>query len=100
MTRMTVGELKNLLDGLDDDIEVRFASQPSWPFEYSIEGVYVVEDPTAPVDDGDDDEDGSVELKTSIGQDDEVETVVYLAEGRQLGYLPGRAVRELGWSRD
>ena len=33
---MTVSELKEILEYYDDDIEVRFASQPNWPFEYSI----------------------------------------------------------------
>ena len=33
---MTVSELKEILEHYDDDMEGRFASQPSWPFEYSI----------------------------------------------------------------
>lgn len=36
MDEMTVGELIELLGQFDQDSKVRFASQPSWPFEYSI----------------------------------------------------------------
>ena len=68
---MTVSELKEILDYYDDDMEVRFASQPSWPFEYSIIAAV-----TAHVDE---------------------EDVIYLEEGRQLGYLPREAKEELGW---
>lgn len=67
---MTVGELKEILDRIDDDKEIRFVSQPSWPFEYSIMSNYAEND-----------------------------EVIYLAEGRQLGYLPGDIKDELGWSR-
>ena len=68
---MTVAELIEELKYMEQDAEVRFASQPSWPFEYDITGV--------------------VEVK--VDEDD----VVYLEEGRQLGYLPGEAKDELGW---
>jgi len=36
---MNVAELKEMLEYMDDDAEVLFMSQPSWPFEYSIAGV-------------------------------------------------------------
>ena len=81
---MTVGELKAILDNLDDDSEIRLAMQPSWPFEYDISDVIPVEDEDA--------------------TDEEIETfngspcdIVYLVEGRQIGYLPGHVSRELGW---
>ena len=51
--------------------EVRFASQPNWPFEYSIEDNY--------------------------GEPVETANAVYLAEGRQIGYLPGEVKEQLGW---
>lgn len=41
---MTVGELKEILDRIDDDKEIRFTSQPSWPFEYSIMSNYAEND--------------------------------------------------------
>lgn len=71
---MTVGELIDILEDLPEDAEVRLAMQPSYPFEYSISDLVTV----APMHDGD------------PGR-------VYLAEGRQLNYLPGDARDELGW---
>ena len=62
------------------DIEVRTAQQPKWAFEYSID---------------------RVEVATTIDDDDRdagKKTVVYLSEGRQIGYLPGSAAYVLGWS--
>lgn len=64
---MTVADLTELLEGLDPKMEVRMAQQPSWPFEYSIKDLVIVEG------------------------------VVYLAEGVQLGYLPGEVAQELNW---
>ena len=55
-----------------DDVEVRTAQQPKWAFEYTIDGAVTVS--------GDDDD-----------------TIVYLSEGSQLGYLPALAASELGW---
>lgn len=68
---MTVGELIEELRYMDQDATVRFASQPSWPFEYSINGV----------------------VQTTVKDQD----TVYLEEGRQVGYLPKEAADELGW---
>lgn len=67
---MTVEELKEMLEEMDDDKEIRFAGQPNWPFEYSIRSTYA-----------------------------ENNDAIYLAEGRQLGYLPGDIKDELGWRR-
>ena len=69
---MTVQELIEKLSYVNPDAEIRFASQPSWPFEYSFSGPVEVED-----------EDGF--------------STVYLVEGSQLGYLPGEAKDEIGW---
>lgn len=63
---MTVGELLDLVDG-DESIEIRLATQPSYPFEWSVEAGEVV--------------DG----------------ILYLAEGSQLGYLPGEVRDALSW---
>ena len=73
---MTVRELIEELKYMDEDATVRFASQPSWPFEYSINGV----------------------IQTTVrDRNDEKEDIVYLEEGRQVGYLPSEAKEELGW---
>ena len=78
---MTVGELIEELKLVDEDCEVRFASQPSWPFEYSIGGVIQV----------------CVETEDRNDEGYEKEEIVYLEEGMQLGYLPQEAKDELGW---
>jgi hypothetical protein len=74
---MTVADLIYELEQMNPEAEVRFASQPSWPFENDIDSVV------------------SVEIKNPrTGEDVEV---VYLEEGRQIGYLPDEACQELGW---
>ena len=72
---MTVGELIHELKYMDEGATVRFASQPSWPFEYSISGV----------------------VETIVDNRGNEEDIVYLEEGRQVGYLPKEAKDELGW---
>lgn len=72
---MTVRELIEELKYMDEDATVRFASQPSWPFEYSIYGV----------------------VQTTVNYNDNERDMVYLEEGRQVGYLPSEAKEELGW---
>jgi len=73
-----IEELQYLQEsGVPGDTAVRFASQPSWPFEYSINSVQEVQ-----IDDE---------------EADEPETIIFLEEGRQLGYLPSEAKNMLGW---
>jgi hypothetical protein len=79
---MTVGELIEVLQDMNPDSEVRWAAQPAWPFEYAIENVVVVRESHDP-----DDEEGVCDL----------EPVVYLVEGEQLGYLPQYVCDEIGW---
>lgn len=76
MAKFTVKDLLDTIEwaGLDPETEIRFASQPAWPFEYAIEGAEAVADE-----------------KTG-------RTVLYLGEGRQIGYLPGEAKDALGWN--
>ena len=74
---MTVAELIYELEQMNPEAEVRFASQPSWPFENDIDSVV------------------SVEVENP--RTSEAVEVVYLEEGRQIGYLPGEAKQELGW---
>jgi hypothetical protein len=82
--RDLIDELEELAEEHGDDVEVRMAQQPNWPFEYSVDAVVAVVNV-------DEDEEGEVEPKAGEP------IVVYLAEGRQLGYLSGFAVRALGW---
>ncbi len=72
---MTVGELIHELKYMDEGATVRFASQPSWPFEYSINGV----------------------VQTIVDHKGLAQDIVYLEEGEQVGYLPSEAKKELGW---
>lgn len=76
--RMTVGQLRELLEEFEDDVEVRFVGQPSWPMEYSIMGAVSKSD--LALDDEDVDE-----------VHDEEDEVLYLVEGSQLGYASKRA---------
>jgi len=64
---MTVAELIYELELQDPDLEIRIASQPSWPFEYHVNGV-----------------------GTSEGK-------VWIVEGDQLGYLPELVASDIGW---
>jgi hypothetical protein len=77
---MNVGDLKQILEDYDDDIEIRFASQPAYPFEYSIEDVYLVD------------------MDNLVNEDkEESDSVLYLVEGNQLGYLSGKVRECIGW---
>ena len=58
-----------------EDIEVRMAQQPKWPFEYSINA--------------------AVTVNLNQESDEPNEWVVYLEEGSQLGYLPTEASEEV-----
>lgn len=59
---MTVRDLIEVLECFDDDMEVRIAEQPNYPFEYSIVGAVEFENYNE-------------------------ENCLYLCEGRQIDYL-------------
>ena len=90
---MLVIELKEALEGLPDEAEVRLAMQPSWPFEYSIADVIPLE-PSE--EEPEDIEEGEGRGFDDPEFDDAIK-VVYLTEGSQLGYLPGAAIEAIGW---
>lgn len=71
---MTVGELIDYLSDFNPDSEIRFASQPSWPFEYDIKEAIECDDPES-----------------------ETGYTVYLVEGEQLGYLTDNIGEQIGW---
>jgi hypothetical protein len=77
----TVGELIAALQRYDTDTPVRWAHQSSWPMEYTI-GQLV----------------GTSDDADNHGQRPTGDPVVWLGEGRQVGYLPGIAGNALGWS--
>lgn len=82
---MTVSELRELIEDLPDHCEVRIAHQPNYPFELSVSEARFVET-------RDEDED-----ETPASKHGEPEGVLYIAEGNQIGYLPGNVSRELNW---
>ena len=73
-----IEELEYLKETVGEDAEVRWAAQPRYPFEYSIDETIV----------------HVQEHSNSY----ETKNVVYLAEGSQIGYLPEEAAKELSWS--
>lgn len=76
MRATTVRALREWLEQFEDDVEVRFASAArGGQFEWEIE---LPEEFDTPV------QAGSID-------------VVYLAEGRQIGYLPEEAREFVGW---
>lgn len=76
--KMTVGALKEILEGLDDNVEVRLMNQPSWPFEYSVRGCVTDDEIRCIKNAGrDEDEDNGARDATKV---------LYLVEGVQLGY--------------
>ncbi|WP_034274343.1 hypothetical protein [Haloechinothrix halophila] len=78
MTIETVGQLAELLEGYDPDTPVRYAHQPSWPFEYTF---------------------GAVLLAPDTDLDPDQPATVWLTQGDQVRYLPGEISEALGWSR-
>tara|TARA_R110000751_G_scaffold48050_6_gene107362 strand:- start:1007 stop:1267 length:261 start_codon:yes stop_codon:yes gene_type:complete len=74
---MVVEELIEMLQGCNPEAEIRFASQPSWPFEYSIND--------------------AVEVEIENNRTGQSQDVVFLEEGSQLGYLPSEAKNQLMW---
>jgi hypothetical protein len=75
---MTVGELKELLEGLEDNMEVQLQTQKSWPFINDIHGLKLKSD--VEPEDGDEDED----MAEEVGEQEP--DVLYIVEGEQLGY--------------
>ncbi len=103
---MTIDELIERLqeakEQMNGQVEVRFASQPSWPFEYSINEVHMLskaERKDLAIEKMREDGMGEEEINESLDEEelDQEEDVVYLEEGGQLGYLPDEAREMIGW---
>jgi len=98
---ITVADLREILEDVDDAVAVRLAMQPHWALEYSVGEVVLLtaddrkeaaknehvheygEEPGAPKFEWEGD-----------GKPD----ILYLSEGSQIGYLPGAASDVLQWS--
>lgn len=110
---MTLNELIEQLTALQEELgnedpEVRLAIQPQWAFEHSIDQVVLPNRPriiTASEFEAMSEEEQ--ERANEAADRDEVtflddgeqapDRVIYIGEGRQVGYLPGEASRALGW---
>ena len=103
---MTIGEfierLEEAKDAVGEDVEVRYASQPSWPFENNIREVHILgkhERREIAIEAMR--EEGMPQEQAEKEFDEEelenTEDVVYLEEGFQIGYLPGEAKDHIGW---
>ena len=63
---MTVGELKQLLEDIDDNITVQLQTQPNYPLKSSVH---------------------NLSLRSEIEDDvDDKDDVLYICEGSQIGY--------------
>lgn len=101
---MTISELienlEELRDEYGDETEVRFASQPRYPFEYEIsEVVGVSAEAEREVLRLEMSLEGATpeEIEEELSDVEDTDPIVYLAEGSQIGYLPEAATEALGW---
>ena len=113
--RDLIDTLEEIAEASEDggNLEVRFASQPNWPFEYSVSDVLLwdkaerveaeIEGARQECDDAGEEYDLQ-ELRevceSNIEHEMESEgkpDCVYLVEGSQLGYLPGGPKDAMGW---
>lgn len=91
---MNVRQLLEALEGVDPETEVRTMSQPSWPFEYAVEGTWapapladacgecgLPEESEVHGADGDHDMESADAFEPNGGAQ-----VIYLVEGAQLAY--------------
>ena len=79
-----IEELEQQRDIHGEDLEVRYASQPSWPFENAISDTVIAVT-------------HSIKRERAIGEDGTTKNVLYLVEDHHIGYLPGDAKEEIGW---
>ena len=74
-----IERLEEYRDQLGEDAEVRLMTQQNWPFENAITGLVS----GAEINDADDEDQDD--------EDVEIDQVVYIVEGQQLGYGSKRA---------
>lgn len=109
---MRVCDLQAVLAEMPEGAEVRIASQPQWPFEYSLGQVGHADVKPFPSDEEleamSEEEQERFEEACDRGEyaeramspwdpDWPEDGVVYIGEGTQLGYLPACGSRAVGW---
>lgn len=103
---MNVGQLKQILENLPDDIEVQVAYQPNYPFALSLSDSYCFDDEYNDDIVEDDDPDGEYNEELVVAYRDPSNDnadhanakILYLSESQQSGYLPGKIAELLGWT--
>lgn len=95
MSTMTVGHLIKILEVLDEDMEIRMASQPNWPFEYSIFGVTTKSRYSDEEDGREDDPPGDPPDGPPEEQKEDPPDIAFIVEGEQLCYGSKKA-----WDRE
>ena len=90
---MKVYELMEILEAADPEADVLLASQPSWPFEWSVSGAVIrseipprweEDEDELPPDDEDDDPDANIGRDTWFNNGRSSDVI--LTEGSQLRY--------------
>ncbi len=107
---MRVGQLRELLEDLDDEVEVMIASQPSWPLAHHVSGAVLVgcdeeriDELERALDAYDLDGDEGAEVRRELEQlrrDGNQKQVLWIAEGSHPyddPYLPGIVAKKLDW---
>lgn len=103
--RDLIQQLEYLAEEHGDEIEVRLACQPSYPFEHGVGQVVAVQTGNASEmrdelmenwSELSDEERAEAEANIAA-EEQEAETIAYIGEAGRVGYLPGAASRELGW---
>jgi hypothetical protein len=97
--RELIEELESLADEHGDNIEVRLAHQPQWPFEYAIGNVVAVDTVGEPDQENFHTEEEFNEAVANYDPSNSDALIVYIGEAGQIGYLPGAAASALGWGR-
>lgn len=109
---MLVSELISMLQEIvadagdkGEELEIRWAAQPSWPFEYNIGEPVIVGENDGQIEEFEEAK-ASGELTPEELADGQAEVnkleennkfFVYLPEAGQIGYLPGPVCTLLGW---
>lgn len=81
-------ELERIRESHGDEVEVRLGIQPNYPMEHEIGGL---SEPLRP--ELFEENEGPAEYRDS--DENLKQTVVYIAEGTQIGYMPGVAKEEM-----